>query len=57
MEIREDVILNKTLLVIAKEGSKISGLVKGCPVLKQIIYYDSLEDLKLKLDESLRKYI
>ena len=57
MEIREAIILNKPLLVVAKEGSKISGLVKTCPILKEIIYYDSLEDLKLKLDKSLRKYI
>lgn len=49
MEIREATILNKPLLVIAKTESKISGLVKACPVLKEIIYYDNLEDLNEKL--------
>lgn len=49
MEIREAAILNKSLIVIAKTGSKVSGLVKGCPILKKIIYYDNIKDLKLKL--------
>jgi len=53
MEIREAAVLNKPLLVVAKEGSKVSGLVKGCPVLKDIIYYKDLDDLKDKLKDFL----
>jgi hypothetical protein len=50
MEVRECAILGRPLIVIAKEGSKVSGLVKGCPVLKEIIYYSDLGDLKKKLN-------
>ncbi|MCK5107661.1 MAG: hypothetical protein KAQ83_02960 [Nanoarchaeota archaeon] len=53
MEVRECAILGKPLIVVAKEGSKVSGLVKGCPVLKKIIYYSDLENLKKKLEEVL----
>ena len=53
MEIRECAILDKPLIVVAKEGSKVSGLVKGCPVTKEIIYYQDIEDLKLKLKNSI----
>lgn len=59
MEIRECDNLNKPLIVVAKEGSKISGLVKGCPATRTIIFYrDTAElqsDLDLYLTEALRK--
>lgn len=54
MEIRESTIINKPLIVTAKENSKVSGLVKSCPNLKRIIYYSGLEDLKGKLRNSLK---
>ena len=53
MEIRECAILNKPLIVVAKEGSKISGLVKGCPITKEIIFYQNDEDLKSKLKQAI----
>lgn len=56
MEIRECVILNKPLIVVAKEGSKVSGLVKGCPITKEIIYYQTIEDLKSKLKNSISQF-
>jgi hypothetical protein len=56
METREAAVLNKPLVVIAKTGSKISGLIKGCPVLKEIIYYDDIEDLKAKLLDFLENW-
>jgi len=56
MEIREAAVLNKPLVVIAKTGSKISGLIKGCPALKEIIYYDDIEDLKSKLLDFLKNW-
>ncbi|MBD3361346.1 hypothetical protein GF358_00985 [Candidatus Woesearchaeota archaeon] len=48
MEIGEATILNKPLIVIAKQGSKVSGLVKSCPILKEIIFYKDINDLKSK---------
>ncbi len=56
MEIREAAILKKPLVVVAKEKSKVSGLVKGCPVLEGIVYYRDLEDLKTKLNKFLKGY-
>lgn len=49
MEIRECDTANKPLIVLAKEWSTISGLVKWCPATKEIIYYTSIEDLQSKL--------
>ena len=46
MELQEAVNLNIPILVIAKEGSKISGLVKGCKNVKNIIYYNEIDNIK-----------
>lgn len=46
MELQEATILNIPVLVIAKNDSKISGLVKGCKSVKDIVYYDEIEDIK-----------
>ena len=46
MELQEATILNIPILVIAKYESKISGLVKGCRNVKDIIYYNNIEDIK-----------
>jgi len=43
--------MNIPVLVIAKEGSKVSGLVKGCKTVKDVLYYDNIEDIKEKLDK------
>ena len=53
LEIRECAILNKPLIVVAKEGSNVSGLVRGCPITKEIIYYKNIEDLKTKLKKAI----
>lgn len=45
MELQEAANLNIPVLVIAKKGSKISGLVKGCQNLVDIIFYDNIEDI------------
>lgn len=55
MEIRESSILAKPLLVIGKTGSKISGLVKWSPNLKEIIYYENIKDLEKKLSNFLEE--
>lgn len=57
MEIRECHILEKPLIVIAKTGSKVSGLVKWCPITQDIIYYDDIGDMKIKLRESIKKFL
>lgn len=49
MELQEAVNLNIPILVIAKKGSKISGLVKGCQNLVDIIFYDKIEDISEKI--------
>ncbi len=55
MEIREAAILNKPVGVVAQKGSKISGLVTNCPAVKEIIFYETLEELKLKLPKWLKR--
>lgn len=49
MELQEAANLGIPILVIAKEGSKISGLVKGCKNVKDIIYYKEINDIKDKI--------
>ena len=46
MELQQAVIQDIPILVIAKQGSKISSLVKGCKNVKNIIYYDKIEDIR-----------
>ena len=55
MELREAAVLGKIVIVIAKAKSKISGLVRGCPAVKEIIFYRNLDDLKEKLEIVLEK--
>ncbi len=45
MELQEATHLGLPILVIAKEGSKISGLVKGCPNVRGILFYQSIYDV------------
>lgn len=42
--------MNIPVLVIAKEESKISGLVKGCPNVKDIIYYKDIKEIKEEIN-------
>lgn len=55
MEIRESVILNKKLIVIAKKWTKVSWLIKWSPNLKELIFYENILDLIEKLKNSLWK--
>jgi len=57
MEIGYSLKFEKPIIVVAKEGSKVSGLMKECPMVKDIIYYDSLDDLKIKLGEALKRLV
>lgn len=45
MELQEASNLNIPILVIAKSGSKVSGLIKGCCAVKKIIYYDEIDNI------------
>lgn len=56
MEIQQAVILNIPILVIAKKGSKISGLVKGCKNVKDIIYYDNINDISNEIKKIIKEY-
>lgn len=56
MEIKECEYKNKPVIVIAKEGSEVSGLVKDCPATKEIIHYKDIENLRSELIEALKKY-
>lgn len=49
MELQEAVRLDIPILVIARNDSKISGLVKGCGKVVDIIYYDRIEEVKNKV--------
>ena len=51
MELQEAVILGIPILVIAKNGSKISGLVKGCRNVVDIVYYDKIEDIATQIEK------
>ena len=49
MEIRDAILQNKRIIMIAKKGSKVSGLITGSDAINKIIYYDNLNDLKEKI--------
>ena len=51
MEIQQAANFDIPILVIAKTGSKISGLVKGCPVVRNIIFYDDSDSVKEAIDK------
>ena len=55
MEIQQAAILGIPILVIAKKDSKISGLVKGCPVVKDIVFYESIKDIDDKIDKFIKE--
>jgi len=46
MEIQEAINYQKPILVLAKEGSKISGLIKGSKGIFKIVYYQRIEETK-----------
>lgn len=53
MEIQQAVILGIPILVIAKNNSKVSGLVKGCGNVRNIIYYEDINDIS----DRIKKFI
>jgi hypothetical protein len=55
MEIQRAATLGIPILVIAKENSKISGLVKGCPVVKKIIYYNEILLIKNEINDFIKR--
>lgn len=55
MELQEAVHFNIPILVIAKNGSKVSGLVKGCPNVGKIVYYDKIDDIRNILIDYIRE--
>lgn len=55
MEIQQAANMNIPILVIAKENSKISGMVKGCPVVKKIIFYNDINSIKGDIDNFMKE--
>lgn len=45
MELQEATHYRIPILVIARTGSKISGLVRGCPNVRNIVFYDDIYDI------------
>lgn len=42
------------IVIVAKAGSKVSGLVLGSPMIKGVIYYDSTDELRDLLSKELQ---
>ena len=57
VEIGIAITLNKPLIIISNTEETVSGLIKGCPILKETIIYPDTENLKLKLVDILPKYL
>ena len=55
MEIQGAANLGIPILVIAKEGSKVSGLVRGCPVVKDVIFYNKISDIGNQITEFIKE--
>lgn len=55
MELQEAIRLNIPIIVIAKNGSKISGLVKGSGRVKSILYYENIEDIQEELIKQIKE--
>lgn len=55
MELQEAVNLGIPILVIAKAGSKISSLVKGCRNVVDIIYYENIESIEMEVKKFIKK--
>ena len=53
MELQEAVKLEIPIIVVAKTGSKISGVLLGTNKVKAVIYYDDIEIMKAKLEKEL----
>lgn len=55
MELQEAVNLGIPILVIAKVGSKISSLVKGCKNVIDIIFYDDIDDITSEIKDFIER--
>ncbi len=55
MELQEAIRLNIPIIAIVKNGSKVSGLVKGSGKVKSILYYDNIEDIKEELIKQIKE--
>ena len=53
MELQEAVRLNIPIIIIAKNGSKISRTVLGSGKIKKVIFYDKKEEIKGKFKDIL----
>ncbi len=56
MELREAALRDIPVIAIAKNGSNVSGLVKGAPNLHTLLYYADEAELATKLKETLQQF-
>lgn len=54
LEIGLAVQLQKPVWILAQEGTKVSRVVTDCPVIRGVLFYDSMTDLEEKLSRALR---
>ncbi len=46
MELQEAVRLDIPIIIVAKNGSKISSTVLGSPKIKKVIFYNDIDDIR-----------
>ena len=46
----------KPFVILTRDIHVVSGLIKGCPNLREILSYSTLNDLEVKLDDFLSDY-
>jgi hypothetical protein len=57
IEIQEACRNNIPIIVLAEKGSKVSSVVLGIPVLREVIYYESVGQVLQALDERLQNFL
>ena len=55
MELQEAVRLDIPIIIIAKKGSRISSTVLGCGKIKEVFFYDSIDEIKDNFVDIIKK--
>lgn len=48
--------LEKSVIIIAKIWSQVSWLIKWNPFIKKIVYYEDLDNLRIKLEQVFKNF-
>lgn len=54
MELQQAIINDIPILILANDGSNISGLIKGSKQVIDILYYDDIDKIKQKIIEIIK---